>query len=607
MATTIGTIELIAKIDTSQYKKGEKEITQTNKNIEESAEKTADRSAGAWKSFSDSVTKYAKVAAFATAAVFSAVVVSSVKSYAEYEQLVGGVDTLFKDSSKQIQGYADEAYKTAGLSANQYMSTITSFSARLIQGLGGDTKRAAEIGNKAILDMSDNANKMGTDITMIQMAYQGLAKQNFTMLDNLKLGYGGTAGEMARLINESGVLGKAFEATADNVKDVSFDKMIEAIHVVQDRMGITGTTATEAAGTISGAFNSTKSAWTNLMVAFGTGNQDKVRESFDALATSGKNLVDNVLRIMPGLLEGIGQSLGMAVKEIPVIGGFFDFVIRNKDIFLPIAVGIGTIIVAIKAWQMATMALTVAQGALNAVMAANPIGLIILAVAALTAGLIYFFTQTETGRKLWDTFSKTMVDGFNAIKGAVMGVFNWVKSNWPLLLGIILGPFGPAVVAIIKNFDTIKNAFSSVWNWIKGTFSTIGQVATNAIRVPVNAIIGFANRYINGFVNSMNSIIETFNKIPGAPQIPTARGFNIPMLAEGAIVSKATLAVIGEGPEPEAVVPLSKLDDMGRGNITINISGTFATSASEQRKVAQQIADALKDIDNARGGLNVRY
>ena len=150
----------------------------------------------------------------------------SIGNYATYEQLVGGVETLFKDSAGLVVEYAENAYKTAGMSANEYMDTVTSFSASLLQGLGGDTEKAAQIADMAIRDMSDNANKMGTDMTMIQNAYSGFAKQNFTMLDNLKLGYGGTQTEMARLINESGVLGDSMTVTARTVKDVPFDKMI---------------------------------------------------------------------------------------------------------------------------------------------------------------------------------------------------------------------------------------------------------------------------------------------------------------------------------------------------------------------------------------------
>ena len=262
----------------------------------------------------------------ATAAVLAAgavatgaLVVASVNAFRDYEQLVGGVDTLFKDSSNTVQQYAQNAYKTAGLSANQYMETITSFSASLLQGLGGDTKKAAEIGNMAVTDMSDNANKMGTDISMIQNAYQGFAKDNFTMLDNLKLGYGGTASEMARLVNDSGVMGDSCKATAENVKDIPFDKLIESIHKVQDEMGITGTTAKEASATISGSLNSTKAAWANGLTACGTGNNEMIKNSIDGLVESATNLITNISAIIPNILNGIGQLVTAFVAQIPAL------------------------------------------------------------------------------------------------------------------------------------------------------------------------------------------------------------------------------------------------------------------------------------------------
>lgn len=237
-------------------------------------------------------------------------------SYADYEQLVGGVETLFKTSADVVKGYADEAYKTAGMSANEYMETVTSFSASLLQGLGGDTAKAAQVANKAIVDMSDNANKMGTDMSMIQNAYQGFAKQNYTMLDNLKLGYGGTQAEMARLINDSGVLGDSMEVTAKTVNEVSFDKIIEAIHVVQTEMGITGTTAKEAASTISGSLSAAKSAWSNLLtgIADENANMDTLIGNFvDSVSTTAGNILPRVEQI----LSGIGQ---MVSKMAPLVG-----------------------------------------------------------------------------------------------------------------------------------------------------------------------------------------------------------------------------------------------------------------------------------------------
>ena len=179
----------------------------------------------------------------------------AIASYSDYEQLVGGVETLFKDSSGIVENYANNAYKTAGLSANEYMDTVTSFSASLLQSLNGDTAKSAEVADKAITDMSDNANKMGTSMESIQNAYQGFAKQNYTMLDNLKLGYGGTKSEMERLIGDANKLAKA-QGQAGNLTIESYADVVEAIHLVQDNMGITGTTAKEASTTvIQDAFN----------------------------------------------------------------------------------------------------------------------------------------------------------------------------------------------------------------------------------------------------------------------------------------------------------------------------------------------------------------
>lgn len=583
MATNVGSIELIASIDTSDYKKGAKEIDSANSQMEGSVTKATSKSDKAWQSFSDNVSKYSKIIAVAGVAAVAGLTKASVSAFADYEQLVGGVDTLFKANSKDIQDYADMAYKTAGLSANAYMETVTSFSASLLQGLGGDTKAASRIANLAVTDMADNANKMGTSIEMIQNAYQGFAKDNFTMLDNLKLGYGGTAGEMARLVNESGVMGKSFEATAENVKDIPFDQLILAINKVQTEMGITGTTAKEAAETISGSLASTRASWTNLLTAFGTGDGERISAAFDGLVESGTNFVQNVANILPGIFKGIGHALGLAVKDIPVLGSFFEFVVKHIDIFKSLAVGIGAVVTAIKLWQIATVAMTIAQGALNAVMALNPITVVIMAVAALVAGLIYFFTQTETGRKMWEAFTTSIVKAWASVSAAVKGAWDYITGT----------------------FNKLYSFFSGLWNSIVGLFGSvgvrIGDAISGAVKGAINRVLSGGINLINGFINSINSVVGVINKLPGV-DIGKIGKLPIPQLAEGGVVTAPTLALIGEGGEDEAVIPLSKLDDMmNKGNVTINLQGVFATSATEQRRVAQQIADALGQIQQARG------
>ena len=256
----------------------------------------------------------------AASAGIGAIVKSSASAYADYEQNIGGVETLFKDNADTIVKYASEAYKTAGISANDYMQNVTSFSASLLQGLGGDTAQAAKIANEAMVDMSDNANKMGTDISSIQNAYQGFAKQNYTMLDKLKLGYGGTQSEMARLINDSGVLGDSIKVNEKTVNSVSFDKMIEAIHKVQTDLDITGTTSKEAATTVSGSLGSVKAAWANLMAGMGDKNADLknlIKEMVSTVKTFAKNILPVIKQALSGVTTLISELAPDIAAELP--------------------------------------------------------------------------------------------------------------------------------------------------------------------------------------------------------------------------------------------------------------------------------------------------
>lgn len=246
----------------------------------------------------------------------------AIQGFAEQEQLIGGVDTLFKESSKQVQQYANEAYKTAGLSANEYMETVTSFSASLLQSLGGDTAKAAAYADRAVTDMSDNANKMGTDMASIQNAYQGFAKQNYTMLDNLKLGYGGTKTEMERLVAEAAAMTEEQEKlnVAVDAGDLSFGNIVNAISVVQEHLGISGTTATEAATTIEGSAKAMKSAWQNLVTGMANENLDlsALIENFvESIQTFlDDNLIPRIQTMIPRMVEALTQLIGAMTPYI---------------------------------------------------------------------------------------------------------------------------------------------------------------------------------------------------------------------------------------------------------------------------------------------------
>lgn len=241
----------------------------------------------------------------------------ALNGYADYEQLVGGVETLFKDNAETVENYANNAYKTAGLSANEYMNTVTSFSASLLQSLNGDTAKSAQVADMAITDMSDNANKMGTDMSMIQNAYQGFAKQNYTMLDNLKLGYGGTKNEMQRLL-----------ADAEKVTGIKYDinnlnDVYQAIHVIQGELGITGTTAKEASTTIQGSVSAMKSAWQNMLTGIATGNTENIGNLVNNLAnsviTAAQNILPRVQEIASGIVSVLPQIIEQINENLPML------------------------------------------------------------------------------------------------------------------------------------------------------------------------------------------------------------------------------------------------------------------------------------------------
>lgn len=291
------------------------DTTEANKGIDEVGQKTS----GLGEKLKSGLATAGKVAVAGVAAgatAIGALGTKAVAAYADYEQLVGGVETLFKDSQDQVMDYANNAYKTAGLSANEYMETVTSFSASLLQSLDGDTSAAADKANLAITDMSDNANKMGTDMTSIQNAYQGFAKANYTMLDNLKLGYGGTQAEMERLL-----------ADAEKISGIKYDissyaDIVDAIHVVQTEMGITGTTAEEAASTIQGSFGMMKSAWQNLVTGMADPDQDLgvlVGNFTDSVVIAGNNLIPRIQELLPRIVEATTSLIGTVSEQLPAI------------------------------------------------------------------------------------------------------------------------------------------------------------------------------------------------------------------------------------------------------------------------------------------------
>lgn len=316
--------DLYAKIslDSSEYEKGLKNAKSSASGLTGLFGNVGSAVSTVGKGIFNVATNVAKVSVAATTAgatAISALTGLAISSYADYEQLVGGVETLYKTSADKVQQYAADAYKTAGLSANEYMNTATTFAASLVSSLGGDTEQAAELANTAISDMSDNSNKMGTAMSSIQDAYNGFAKQNYTMLDNLKLGYGGTKTEMERLIDDANKL-NATQGKATNYTINSYADVVSAIHDVQNAMGITGTTSKEASTTIQGSVNATKSAWSNLVTGIADDNANfgqLISNFVNSATTAASNIIPRIEVALNGAAKLIESLVPPIMAELP--------------------------------------------------------------------------------------------------------------------------------------------------------------------------------------------------------------------------------------------------------------------------------------------------
>ena len=414
----------------------------------------------------------------------------SINQYADFQQLTGGVETLFKDSADVVTQYAQEAFKTSGLSANEYMETVTGFSASLISSLDGDTAKAAELANQAIIDMSDNANKMGTDIEAIQNAYQGFAKGQFNMLDNLKLGYGGTKAEMERLLEDA-------EAISGVHYDInSYADIVEAIHQVQTSMDITGTTAKEASTTISGSMDSMKASWTNLLTAMSdpNANMDDAMKNF---SESVKTYASNFLPTMLQALKGSGDLVsGLADMVIEMMPEFCEEVLPDL-----IASTIDLIVNVVD--SIVSSLPTIIDSIVNGLLSAENISLFIQGLIKLSAAIVsalpeIILSLIEAIPTVIENIVEALVNPENFaiwVEGAVNVVTKLVENLPKILLGLL--------TAIPKIITTIVDTFTNTENlskWLK-----IGSEAIDKIK---EAFDGLPEKLKEAF----NKAVEEWSK-----------------------------------------------------------------------------------------------
>lgn len=406
---------------------------------------------------------------------------ASVSSYADLEQNVGGIETLFKGSADKVIKNAENAYKTAGMSANQYMETVTGFSASLLQSLGGDTDKAADVADMALTDMADNANKMGTSMESIQYAYQGFAKQNYTMLDNLKLGYGGTKEEMERLLSDAQkITGVKYDIS--NLNDV-----YQAIHVIQGQLGITGTTAKEAASTISGSVSSMKSAFDNFLN--GSGTMDQLVETG---ITAIQNIVNAVGQLLPQLIQSLSDATPQIIAGInQIFPQILNLIVTNAPTLLST---IGQVLMALVQSlltympQLLTVAMQLIQSFITGLITMLPqiIQMGIQLITQLILGIAQMLPQLiPQAINAIITIVNGLLENIDMLVDAaiqlILGLADGLINALPILIEKAPEIIGKLVVALIKNAPKILEAgVQLIVKLVEGAGSVLGKLGQMA-------------------------------------------------------------------------------------------------------------------------------
>ena len=532
-------LKVIIKAEIAQFKKGLEEAKKSMGSFKDQVKSHAKDATDNIKKMGDGIAKVGKTIGKAilagTAAAAAGVVALGKKAldcYGDYEQLVGGIETLFKDSADTVMSYAKDAYKNQQMSANQYMEIATSFSASLLQSLNGDTAEAAKVADMAITDMSDNAAKMGTSMESIQNAYMSFSRGQYQLLDNLKLGYGGTKEEMERLLADAEKL-TGIHYDISNLNDV-----YQAIHVIQTEMDITGTTAKEAATTIQGSIAMAKAAWTNWATGLMDDNAD-IKQLTQELIGSVKQVIENVAPRIGEFFDSLVESIHNALAEYPAVQEIFDkvvsaittvknivsdvisFVVDNWSVIKPILEGVAiavgiitTAVIAYNAVQAIKKAMEAAEvatlGALIAAQLASaaatlvaiaPYILIVAAIAAVIAVIVLCV-------KHWDEIKEKVVEVWDKMVSTIESAVEAVKE-W----------FGNLKQGIADKVNSIREAISEKFNAIK-------QKMSDTIQAAKDKVIEHFTRIKDGIREKINAAKETVSNVVDNIKEKFSNGFN---------------------------------------------------------------------------------
>lgn len=586
MATNVGIIEVIAKIDTSQYKNGQKEIEKSNDNIEKSADTTSKKSNTAFNSI-------AKVGLAAVAAAAVAVGVAITKNIGN---AIDRIDTLvaFPRVLQALGSTAEEAETATKTLSDRLRGLPTSLQAGAsgVQALvtaGLDVPKATDAFlalNNALLVSGGGTAQAESAMLQLQQAlsrgriegqeWNTIAASMPTVLQALGNETGKTKDELREMFRQDpqGLIDNIIRLNKDGGGGLaSLDKQ-----------------ARDATGGIGTAFDNMNNAITRgiegIAKSIGDGSTDQ-----EKLASGQQKISDAI--------TNVGNAFGTALGQV---GPFIDFIDDNSEVFGTLASAIGAVVGAITLLYTGIKLVTTVQAIWNAVTGLFPGMWIALAIIGVVAAIIYLWNNVEGFRNFF-------IKAWDIIKDAVSIAWKWIQDVFGSIGQWFTDRFNEAKNGIVSAFEGVKRFVGDVWQWIKEKFSTIADIGTGIVKGAVNSVLSFAESTINGFIKLVNGAIKLINKLPIGKDIGLISEVSIPRLAKGGIVTSPTLAMVGEGREAEAVIPLSKLDQMldnsgsssNTGSITINIQGTFATSPSEQRRVAEQIAERLKEVQRSKG------
>ena len=598
MSNIIGEVEYLVKLNTKDLKSG---VTDAKASISSIGDGASD-SEGKMSALATAGKVGLGVLAGAATSAATAIVgigKAALSSYADFEQFSGGAELIFGDEIGKNLAEQSMQFANIGLNANEYLSTMNKLGPAMINATG-DQQKAVDILNQSLTDQRDIITATGADADMVSRAFEGLARNNFTMLDNLQLGIKPTQEGMIELINSTGVAGKQIKS----LDEVSLDQMYDAIHKTVEEFNIAGNAARESSQTISGSIDAVKASWENVLTSLASGDNEAISGAINTLVENLGNAFRNISAILPAIVEGIVQLIQ---ELVPVILEQLPILLQQ---ILP-----GILQATISLVQAIIQALPQIMSALRAIV----IELVKILTAPenlqmiLQAGLQLLLTLVEAIPQVITELAEALpaiIDNLIGFLTDPKTIEMLIKASVQLFLALVQAV--PQILGAL--FSAFGQLFSNLWNRLKSTFQSFagnfGQALGQMFKNAINGVLSFIENFINQPINAINGLIGVINNVPGVNLGYLNRIYLGRMETGGIVPSTAggRLILAGEGGEDEWVVPESKMASMieqlggARGNITINVEGIYATSESQKREVALDIWNKIQEVDRSRMG-----